>query len=267
MFLVLASFRYFHLHRYKSPIVVFFNTAEGDAIMLRNSDFCTILIDGGNDYALIDSLYRYLPFNKRSIDYAYLSHPHLDHLHGLYLLSQRFSIKEFTYASSPPLDSRIQAKLDDLIFSSQSVDLVQSNTLELNQCGFQIKAYKADKASLSQDINTHSLVMEVYLHDKWVLLSAGDIYSQQEQNILAKLPKQDLYLFKSNHHGSKTSNSLSFMQSIQPKLTVVTSGYANRFHHPDFHSLNRMRKHSQNLLRTDVEGEVIVELDSVFLSH
>ena len=90
--------------------------------------------------------------------------------------------------------------------------------------------------------------------------SAGDIYIEQERYILNNKQLGSVYLFKSNHHGSKTSNSNEFLNKLKPKVTVVTSGYANRFKHPHLAPLRVIAENSQKVIRTDVEGEIVIKI-------
>ncbi|PUE07312.1 DNA internalization-related competence protein ComEC/Rec2 [Limnohabitans sp. T6-5] len=62
-------------------------------------------------------------------------------------------------------------------------------------------------------------------------LLAGDIESPQELRLVeAGLSKVDVLLVP--HHGSKTSSSPPFLQTLQPRLALVQAGYRNRFGHP-----------------------------------
>jgi len=62
-------------------------------------------------------------------------------------------------------------------------------------------------------------------------LLAGDIEAPQEQALLAAgLDPVDLLLVP--HHGSKTSSTSLFLQTLNPHLALVQAGYRNRFGHP-----------------------------------
>ena len=71
-------------------------------------------------------------------------------------------------------------------------------------------------------------------------LLTGDIELAQETRLVQALSgqrdslksglKADLLVVP--HHGSKTSSSAKFLDSVQPKIALVQSGYRNRFGHP-----------------------------------
>ena len=253
--ILLIGFRYYHLTKYKGIIVVFFNTKEGDAILIRNTDFCSILIDGGSDYAMLDSLYKYLPFNKRYFDHVFVSHPHHDHIHGLNLISKRFEIQNLYF---PYLPFQKQS-LEDLKVSSQNKFEINQDIKEIKACDLDFKVYKLPIHENQKDLNLHSLVIEVYDDQEFIFFAAGDIYQEQESYLIKNRNLKNVYLFKSNHHGSKTSNSKAFLDNLSPAITVVTSGYQNRFKHPHQKAIQNIAQYSKLVLRTDVEGEILIQ--------
>lgn len=75
---------------------------------------------------------------------------------------------------------------------------------------------------------------------------------------------QDLIALKSDvmiapHHGSKTSSSVEFVNAVQPKLTIFTVGYLNRFRHPGPEIVNRYEDAQSNMLRSDYHGAVTLD--------
>jgi len=62
------------------------------------------------------------------------------------------------------------------------------------------------------------------------------------------------------HHGSRTSSSAEFIQAVAPRWAVVPVGYRNRFGHPSREVLERYRAAGAEVLRTDLDGAVLVRL-------
>ncbi len=62
-------------------------------------------------------------------------------------------------------------------------------------------------------------------------LLTGDLDAAQEQALLLREQLQADWLLVP-HHGSKSSSSAAFVQTVQPRLAVVQAGYRNRFGHP-----------------------------------
>ncbi len=63
------------------------------------------------------------------------------------------------------------------------------------------------------------------------------------------------------HHGSKTSSTEPFLDSIEPLVALFQVGYRNRFHHPDAGVFERYRARRIELGRSDADGAVRVEVD------
>lgn len=63
-------------------------------------------------------------------------------------------------------------------------------------------------------------------------LLAGDIEAAQEMQLIASgaVLKADWLLVP--HHGSATSSTVEFLQTVEPRIAVVQAGYRNRFGHP-----------------------------------
>jgi competence protein ComEC len=58
------------------------------------------------------------------------------------------------------------------------------------------------------------------------------------------------------HHGSKTSSSPDFLNAVEPRLAIITSGYRNRFHHPNASVVERYTARDIKLLSTVNSGEL-----------
>jgi competence protein ComEC len=88
-------------------------------------------------------------------------------------------------------------------------------------------------------------------------LLAADIEAPVERILLARdrsaLPAQILVV---PHHGSKTSSTEPFLDSIEPLVAVFQVGYRNRFHHPNPGVFERYLGRHIELTRSDIDGAV-----------
>ena len=60
------------------------------------------------------------------------------------------------------------------------------------------------------------------------------------------------------HHGSKTSSTDEFVRQVNPRLVIFTVGYRNRFGHPKEEVVERYRALGSTLLRSDIDGAVLL---------
>ena len=82
--------------------------------------------------------------------------------------------------------------------------------------------------------NAMSCVLRISKGEKTALL-AGDLEAAQELRLVANSelnPKLKANFLLMPHHGSKTSSTSSFLDTVQPQFALAQAGYRNRFNHP-----------------------------------
>ncbi|MGF6665884.1 DNA internalization-related competence protein ComEC/Rec2 [Paraburkholderia atlantica] len=93
------------------------------------------------------------------------------------------------------------------------------------------------------------------------LLSA-DIEAPTERALLARDRKMlRAQVLMVPHHGSKTSSTEPFLDSIDPSIALFQVGYENRFHHPNAGVFARYVARHIELARSDRDGAVRVDVD------
>ncbi|CAE6837444.1 hypothetical protein R69927_01406 [Paraburkholderia domus] len=96
-------------------------------------------------------------------------------------------------------------------------------------------------------------------------LLTADIEAPTERILLARdreaLRAQVLIV---PHHGSKTSSTEPFLDSIDPLVALFQVGYRNRFHHPNAGVFERYTARRIELARSDVDGAARVEVKPAF---
>ena len=110
--------------------------------------------------------------------------------------------------------------------------------------------------------NNRGCVLRIGIGDQHILLTA-DIEKESEQQLLKehadKLPAALLVV---PHHGSKTSSTDEFIAAVRPGYAVFTVGYRNRFGHPKQEIVQRYADSGAELLRSDEDGAVLVEMNA-----
>jgi len=91
------------------------------------------------------------------------------------------------------------------------------------------------------------------------LLLTGDIESETEKR-LASENTEDIDLIKASHHGSKTSNTQVFLESLKPETAVIQVG-KNFFGHPAPSVISRYEAFGIDIYRTDNDGAISIETD------
>lgn len=108
--------------------------------------------------------------------------------------------------------------------------------------------------------NNHSCVLQVTSVAGSILLT-GDIEKKSEKRLLEKYGEQlasDVFIVP--HHGSNTSSSMAFIQAVDPKISLISVGYKNRYRLPDHRVVARYRSDERDFLQTDRSGAITTRL-------
>ncbi len=110
--------------------------------------------------------------------------------------------------------------------------------------------------------NDRSCVLRIGIGEQSVLL-AGDIEKNSEMRLIREhADKLFTSLLVVPHHGSKSSSSYEFVAATLPDFAVFTAGYRNRFGHPKEEVLQRYADSGAELLRSDEDGAILVEMNA-----
>lgn len=104
------------------------------------------------------------------------------------------------------------------------------------------------------DGNDKSCVLRI-VADGQALLIMGDLSQKYEQQ-LVEIYGNDLYsqVLILGHHGSKTSSSSLFLDTVQPDVAIASAGFANAYFHPHPSVLKRLNARHISVYRTDYQG-------------
>jgi len=257
-----------------------FDVGQGLAVSVQTQHHA-LLYDTGPDFSDgADSGNRILIPSLRAmgvakLDGLILTHDDTDHTGGAASVIQAMPI---AWVSSSLPDGH--ALIEQLaIRQSQQTTLAKSpvilqQTADKQRCidgqswqwdGVQFEMLHPDAASYGKETiskNNRGCVLRISIGNEHVLLAA-DIEKESEQRLLKehadKLPANLLVV---SHHGSKTSSTDAFISAVHPKYAVFTVGYLNRFGHPKQEVVQRYAHSGAELLRSDEDGAILVEMDT-----
>ena len=93
------------------------------------------------------------------------------------------------------------------------------------------------------------------------LLLTGDIERAAEYRLLKREIPLAADVLLVPHHGSRTSSRPRFLDAVSPEIAVVSSGYRNRFNHPDPAVARRYREREIPLHDTASEGALVIRFE------
>jgi competence protein ComEC len=241
--------------------IQFLDVGEGDAIIVTAPSGLTGLIDSGN---LITGLRVYDSLAKlraTSLEFILLTHPHPDHIGGVFTLVQRFSFKSI-YDNGEDLSSKADSEptfrwYQDLIRKNPKYHkLARGKDLILEDVNFRILAPPSE--NLDNDWNTNSLVMMLE-YGKFKCLLMGDGNINTEKNLLALGEDLHADILKAGHHGAKDTASNDFLNRVNPKFAVISVNENNFHRYPDAETELRYKNKGIKLLKTSLSGNITIK--------
>ena len=68
-------------------------------------------------------------------------------------------------------------------------------------------------------------------------------------------------VLKAAHHGSRDAVTPGWIQRTRAEVVVISVGAGNTYGHPHETALRYYRTHGRRVLRTDLDGTVVVSVD------
>lgn len=142
------------------------------------------------------------------------------------------------------------------------IEVLEKKNIKYYSC---IKELNIDQYKL-QFLNTKeydnendnsSVIYLNYNNDRFLFM--GDAGVEKEKDILEKYHLTDINFLKVGHHGSNTSSSEVFINSINPKYSFISVGKNNRYGHPKEFVLDTLS--NSKIYRTDLDGSIEIKLN------
>jgi competence protein ComEC len=244
--------------------VTILDVGQGDGILVEGSRGGRLLIDGGPDPGrLLVALDGHVPPWDRRIDTVILTHPHEDHVAGLALLLDRYHVGRVfepgMRGPGPGYDAWV-ARLARAGAPARG-GIAAGDRLQVDEIALRVLWPIRGQVPIKPPdggtgINNVSVVLLGQVGSRRFLLM-GDVEQAIDPQLLAEgLPRVDL--LKVAHHGSKTATTQPFVDAVRPRVAVASAGADNPYGHPAKATLDRLAAAGARVLRTDLDGTVVV---------
>jgi competence protein ComEC len=225
--------------------ITFLNIGQGDSSLIQSKRGDRIVVDCGPDSKVIDQLESKLGFWANRIDMIIITHGDKDHFGGCKDIIDRFKVEKVMIngvfdeknKSYQELLQYIKKKDIQILPSIKNTTITLGDNIELTLLNPQENLWGQD---ITND-NPESIVMLLRSQKHTVLLT-GDADESTESKIIAEYPNLDVDILKAGHHGSKTSTSEQFLDSITPKQVIISAGSNNRYNHPNSETIKRLEQ-------------------------
>lgn len=247
--------------------IVYLDVGQGDSIAIHTAKNKNILIDGGGNISkpleeanmgtqIVLPYLRYKGINR--LDCVFVSHPDGDHIIGILELLDYIKINQIFIADTDAKNDLLEtlemkaSKYNIPINKLSKGNIVKVDDSISFECIYPTKDILID----SDDYNNNSLVLYMdYNNSKF--LFTGDIEKEAEDRIIKDYKKLDTDILKVAHHGSKTSSTQNFVDMVQPKVAVISSGKNNYYGHPHKEVLDRYK--NINIYNTADDGAILIK--------
>lgn len=234
------------------------DVGQGDSILIQTPNKKNILVDGGTEDSehIIKS---YLKKQKiKSFDIVISTHPDSDHIGSLDYIVDNYDIKKFYM----PEQSTDTTSYSNLITSCNNKNLnidylYKDDSIKIED---DISLYVLNPSYIQTDNNLNSIVFNLIYNDKTFLFT-GDSEVPNEKDIICAYNLNDVDFLKVGHHGSSSSTSVEFLESISPDLAAISCGYKNQYGHPHKKTLDNLRNEDILIYRTDLLGDIVFYSD------
>ncbi|PIZ94352.1 MAG: hypothetical protein COX81_03925 [Candidatus Magasanikbacteria bacterium CG_4_10_14_0_2_um_filter_37_12] len=255
--------------------ISFLDIGQGDATLIEFPDSQQMLVDCSIDGRIIEALGRVMDFYDHKIDYLLVTHPDLDHYGGCIDVLNRFDVGEIIYndlnkeydnfwlSFMGAIDSEVaQGATYFIVDKEDSWDIAGAKLHFLypdHPIDLDSRIPSMDKDTGANDT---SVVLKLSYQDQDVLLM-GDAEIDLEDYLIKTYGEQlDVEVLKVGHHGSNSSSNSTFVSSTSPLYSVISAGKNNKFGHPSPRVLKRLERSESKILRTDLEGDIIININN-----
>jgi competence protein ComEC len=242
------------------------DVGQGQAVAVRGSRGGTVLVDaGGSAHPAFDPgerivLPSLLRLAGRRVDTLVLSHEDVDHAGGAAVLLRDLEIGELCL----PPGFHASERLSDLAALAcergASVRTCGRGDV-LERGGLRAEVLSPARGRMPAAGNDGSVSLR-FGGAPLRLLIPGDLERTGEEELLRATSDLRAEALVLGHHGSRTSTSDALLARVAPRIAIASCGHRNPFGHPHPAVCRRVRESGALLWRTDLDGQVRLEVRS-----
>jgi competence protein ComEC len=241
--------------------VAFLDVGQGDAIFIETTDGVQMLVDGGPNSVVLRELSKTMPILDKSIDVLLATHSDKDHIGGLVDVLKRYQVKDIIHTNNKNDTAVSEA------FDRGSVN--EGAIIHIAEAGHQFSLGASTTLLIlspegnpeNWESNTASVVLQLQYGETEFILT-GDAPVNIEEYIAKSFGNLiQSEVLKLGHHGSRTSTSEMFLNTIKPQYAIVSAGLDNSYGHPHQEVVDKLVARDIKMLNTADEGTIIFKSD------
>ena len=230
--------------------VYYLDVGQGDSSLLKYKNDVVLIDTGGNlNYSYADNLITFFKsIGITKIKYMVLTHGDYDHLGEAINIINKFNVENIILNCND---------INDL-----ELNIITTSKSNIYKCVKEVPLGKTKLQFINtqnyEDENNSSSVIYTKLYNT-KLLFMGDAGIEVEEELIKNYNLSNIDIIKIGHHGSYTSTSKKFIDTIKPKYSIISVGKNNRYKHPHKSVLDNLKK--TKIYRTDQNGSIIIKIN------
>ena len=242
------------------------DVGQADSFFFEQGD-STALIDCGTRSTGKDVVQYLKDQGITKIDYVFGTHPHDDHMGGMYDVITNFEVGTIVLPDvTDTITTNWYLKLmNEISTGNYTTEYAEVGTIyNIGDATFEIIG---PINAPTGNLNNYSTVIKVSFGEMDVIMT-GDAEKDVEADILRTGIDLNAEILKVGHHGSDTSTSTAFLDAINPQYALISAKVGNKYNHPTAETMQSLEDRNIEVYRTDECGTVVATIttDSVTFS-
>lgn len=243
--------------------VTFLDIGQGDATLIETPDGVQLLIDGGPDGTVLRRLATELPWFDHTLDIILGTHPDKDHIGGLVDVLKRFTVGQIITTENTGETMVASSFRKSLVQEGAIVTMARAGQVYQLGASTTLTIFSPASNPAMLESNTASIVAKLTYGDIDFMLTGDAPISIEEYLVKTYGPALQSEVLKLGHHGSKTSSSEIFLDTVTPRFAVVSTGKGNSYGHPHQVVVDAVTSRGVDILNTADRGSITFVSDGI----
>ena len=233
--------------------VVMFDVGEADSMLISTpSKKVNILIDTGRGIDINNIIIYLKSIGISKLNYLIITHGDEDHIGGALYLIDNFKVDNVILNKGDYTELEVE-----LIIHLKNKNIKYTNNInKIPLLGSYMYLLNTKKFSNEND----NSIVTYFEYQKYKFLFMGDSSSKTEEYLINNYNLANISFLKVGHHGSNTSSSTHFINKITPKVSLISVGRNNFYHHPNKEVLTNLS--NSVIYRTDINKSIKIKINN-----
>lgn len=241
--------------------VHYLDVGQGDSALIETPSGVQVLIDGGSDGRVLSKLSHEMSFFDRDIDIVVGTHPDKDHIGGLIDVLKRYTAH--TILTTENKGDTSTYSLYNKLKKAEGADVlnVQRGQVFILDASTTLRVLFPDSDPTDMESNTSSIVLQLIYGSSTFMFTGDSPKSIEEYLVHVEGAGLKSDVLKLGHHGSRTSSSEVYIDTVQPKFAIISAGKNNKYGHPHVEVTDMLFNRHIPMLETSKEGTITMLSD------